>query len=83
MTISDLLFKYKYRMLLLMAAVYVLSFAYSYALLILYRLVLGISQAMLSPAAYGLIAESFSGNHSIFCNTGHAFPRRRPIPVCD
>ncbi len=133
MTISDLLFKYKYRMLLLLAAVYVLSFAdrqliavlavqiksdlnltnlqigllygtafsfiyaiagipmgriadrwskkgmiatglflwslvtilsgfaYSYALLILYRLVLGISQAMLSPAAYGLIAESFSG----------------------
>jgi len=133
MTVSDSLFKYKYRMLLLLVAVYVLSFADrqliavlavqirndlsltnlqvgllygtafsfiyalagipmgriadkwsrkgmiaiglflwslvtilsgfagSFSLLIAYRLVLGISQAMLSPAAYGLIAESFSG----------------------
>jgi MFS family permease len=36
------------------------GFAASFAMLVVYRLILGVSQAMLSPAAYALLAESFS-----------------------
>lgn len=35
------------------------GFAASFALLIFYRLILGVSQAMLGPAAYALLAETF------------------------
>lgn len=43
------------------SAVTVLSgFAGAFSMLIVYRMILGISQAMLSPAAYALLADSFS-----------------------
>ncbi|SIT65617.1 Major Facilitator Superfamily protein [Ectothiorhodosinus mongolicus] len=35
------------------------GFATSFAMLVVYRLILGVSQAMLSPAAYALLAETF------------------------
>lgn len=35
------------------------GFAASFALLVFYRLILGVSQAMLGPAAYALLAETF------------------------
>lgn len=35
------------------------GFAASFAMLVVYRLILGVSQAMLGPAAYALLAETF------------------------